>query len=163
MDYAKEYPVAMKAIAEWIEKGSLKRKFHIVNGLDAAPSALTLLYSGGNTGKLYGMFAPARLVSHHASTGSSRFLTTNLYPSCKMWSCMQNVIYPPIYTVLVHRPASASRRAGGKRVGGPKESCSAKFHDETSTGHSLRFLWDNSITNEGRTDYKASTVNEGGS
>lgn len=52
MDYAKEYPVAMKAIAEWIEKGLLKRKFHIVNGLDAAPSALPLLYSGGNTGKL---------------------------------------------------------------------------------------------------------------
>lgn len=52
MDYEKEYPVAMKAIAEWIKKGLLKRKFHIVNGLDAAPSALPLLYSGGNTGKL---------------------------------------------------------------------------------------------------------------
>lgn len=52
MDYAKEYPVAMKAIAEWIEKGLLERKFHIVNGLDAAPSALPLLYNGGNTGKL---------------------------------------------------------------------------------------------------------------
>ena len=53
MDYAKQYPVAMKAIAEWIEKGLLKRKFHVVNGLDAAPGALPLLYSGGNTGKLY--------------------------------------------------------------------------------------------------------------
>lgn len=55
MDYEKEYPVAMKAITGWIEKGLLKRKFHIVNGLDAAPSALPLLYSGGNTGKLYVM------------------------------------------------------------------------------------------------------------
>jgi len=53
MDYAKQYPVAIKAITEWIEKGLLKRKFHIVNGLDAAPGALPLLYSGGNTGKLY--------------------------------------------------------------------------------------------------------------
>jgi hypothetical protein len=89
MDYAKEYPVAMKAIAEWIEKGSLKRKFHIVNGLDAAPNALTLLYSGGNTGKLYGkFFAPTRLVSHYASTGSSRFLSTKPYPSFKVWNCM---------------------------------------------------------------------------
>jgi len=52
MDYAKQYPVGMKAIAGWIDKGLLKRKFHIVNGLDAAPNALTLLYSGGNTGKL---------------------------------------------------------------------------------------------------------------
>jgi len=52
MDYTKEYPVAMKAITEWIEKGLLKRKFHIVNGIDAAPSALPLLYTGGNTGKL---------------------------------------------------------------------------------------------------------------
>lgn len=56
MDYAKEYPVAMKAITGWIGKGLLKRKFHIVNGLDAAPSALPLLYSGGNTGKLYVAF-----------------------------------------------------------------------------------------------------------
>jgi NADPH-dependent curcumin reductase CurA len=52
MDYVKQYPVAMKAIAEWTGKGLLKRKFHIVDGLDAAPAALPLLYSGGNTGKL---------------------------------------------------------------------------------------------------------------
>ena len=57
MDYAKQYPVAMKAITEWIGKGLLKRKFHIVNGLDAAPSALPLLYSGGNTGKLCVVFS----------------------------------------------------------------------------------------------------------
>jgi len=62
MDYAKEYPVAMKAITGWIEKGLLKRKFHIVNGLDAAPSALPLLYSGGNTGKLCVVFFYARRV-----------------------------------------------------------------------------------------------------
>lgn len=65
MDYAKQYPVAMKAIAEWIAKGLLKRKFHIVNGLDAAPSALPLLYSGGNTGKLSAVFfAFIELVSY---------------------------------------------------------------------------------------------------
>ena len=53
MDYTDQYPVGMKAIAEWIDKGLLKRKFHVVNGLDAAPGALPLLYSGGNTGKLW--------------------------------------------------------------------------------------------------------------
>ena len=52
MDYTDQYPVGMKAIAGWIDKGLLKRKFHVVNGLDAAPGALPLLYSGGNTGKL---------------------------------------------------------------------------------------------------------------
>lgn len=82
MDYVKRYPIAMKAIAEWIEKGLLKRKFHIVNGLDAAPSALPLLYSGGNTGKLcFVPFAWTKIVSHLASPGSSRFPGTKPHPS----------------------------------------------------------------------------------
>jgi NADPH-dependent curcumin reductase CurA len=78
MDYAKEYPVAMKAITEWIEKGLLKRKFHIVNGLDAAPSALPLLYSGGNIGKLCVVFffAHGELASYLTLPGSSRFPST---------------------------------------------------------------------------------------
>ena len=38
MDYAKEHSVAMKAATRRIGKGSLKRKFHIVNGLDVACS-----------------------------------------------------------------------------------------------------------------------------
>ncbi|EPQ54095.1 NAD P-binding protein [Gloeophyllum trabeum ATCC 11539] len=51
-DYADQFPKAMKEIAGWLADGSLKRKFHIVEGLENAPSALTMLFTGGNTGKL---------------------------------------------------------------------------------------------------------------
>lgn len=102
MDYAKEYPVAMKVIAEWIEKGLLKRKFHIVNGLDAAPSALPLLYSGGNTGKLCLMFFfPATVpFSYFASPGSSRFLNTKSYPSFELCDPSLTVTPPRVCAVL---------------------------------------------------------------
>jgi len=98
MDYAKEYPVAMKAITEWIEKGLLKRKFHIVSGLDGAPSALPLLYSGGNTGKLcVVLLAPVRLVSHLASLGSSRYLNTKRHLGYKPCNRLRAVICLLIY------------------------------------------------------------------
>ena len=85
MDYVKQYPVAMKAIAEWIAGGLLKRKFHIVHGLDAAPSALPLLYSGGNTGKLCVIPFPWRIFfSHLASSGSFKFPSTKSYPSFEL-------------------------------------------------------------------------------
>jgi hypothetical protein len=75
----------MKAITEWIEKGLLKRKFHIVNGLDAAPSALPLLYSGGNTGKLCVVFfALGELVSYLTLPGSLRFPSTKPQLSSKL-------------------------------------------------------------------------------
>ena len=94
MDYEKEYPVAMKAITEWIRKGLLKRKFHIVNGLDAAPSALPLLYSGGNTGKLCVVFfALVELVSHFTLPGSSRYLNTKPRPGSKLRDCQHPVIF----------------------------------------------------------------------
>jgi len=51
-DYVKEFPKAAKELAQWLQEGKLKRKFHVVQGLDKAPEALPLLYSGGNTGKL---------------------------------------------------------------------------------------------------------------
>ena len=93
MDYAKEYPVGMKAIAEWIAKGLLKRKFHIVNGLDGAPGALPLLYSGGNTGKLcVVLFVPVDLLSHIALPESSRFLNTKPHQSYKPCNCLRVVI-----------------------------------------------------------------------
>ena len=92
MDYAKEYPVAMKAIAKWIEMGLLKRKFHIVNGLDAAPSALPLLYSGGNTGKLCVVFFALReLVSYLTLPGPLRFPSTKPQLSSKPCDCMHNL------------------------------------------------------------------------
>ncbi|OSD06614.1 alcohol dehydrogenase [Trametes coccinea BRFM310] len=51
-DYAKRYPEAQRELASMLKDGSLKRKFHIVKGLENAPDALNLLFSGGNTGKL---------------------------------------------------------------------------------------------------------------
>ena len=97
MDYAEQYPVGMKAIAEWIGKGLLKRKFHIVSGLDGAPGALPLLYNGGNTGKLcVVLFLLVDLVSHFASPESSGFLNTKLHPSYKLCNCLRVVICLPI-------------------------------------------------------------------
>ena len=40
-------------MARWIGEGKLKRKFHVVEGLEKCPEHLGLLYSGGNTGKLW--------------------------------------------------------------------------------------------------------------
>lgn len=52
-DYAKQYSEARKEIGAWLKDGSFKRRFHVVKGLQNAPEALNLLFSGGNTGKLY--------------------------------------------------------------------------------------------------------------
>ena len=106
MDYAKEYPVAMKAITEWIGKGLLKRKFHIVNGLDAAPGALPLLYSGGNTGKLcVASFVLGKLISYLALPGSLRSPSTKPRLSSKLCDCLHAVICPLIFVVLAYHPA----------------------------------------------------------
>jgi NADPH-dependent curcumin reductase CurA len=51
-DYASQYPAAVKEIATALTAGSIKRKFHIIEGLEKAPEALLMLFSGGNTGKL---------------------------------------------------------------------------------------------------------------
>lgn len=39
-------------MGRWIAEGKIKRKFHIVEGLEKCPEYLNLLFSGGNTGKL---------------------------------------------------------------------------------------------------------------
>lgn len=53
MDYASEYPTAVAELAEGLRTGAIKRKFHIVEGgIEQAPKALPMLFSGGNTGKL---------------------------------------------------------------------------------------------------------------
>ncbi|KAJ9617066.1 hypothetical protein H2200_000787 [Cladophialophora chaetospira] len=52
-DYAKEYPRALKDMAQWLSEGKLKRKETIVKGgLAQAENALRDLYEGVNTGKL---------------------------------------------------------------------------------------------------------------
>ncbi|KIW68614.1 hypothetical protein PV04_04549 [Phialophora macrospora] len=52
-DFAKEYPRALKDLAQWLSEGKIKRKETIVKGgLDQAENALRDLYKGVNTGKL---------------------------------------------------------------------------------------------------------------
>lgn len=54
MDYEDRYPEALTALRKGLVSGSIKRKFHIVEGgIEQAPKALPMLFSGGNTGKLY--------------------------------------------------------------------------------------------------------------
>ncbi|CAA7267032.1 unnamed protein product [Cyclocybe aegerita] len=53
MDYASEYPAAIAELSKGLQSGTIKRKFHIVQGgIEQAPIALPMLFSGGNTGKL---------------------------------------------------------------------------------------------------------------
>ncbi|TFY57353.1 hypothetical protein EVJ58_g7065 [Rhodofomes roseus] len=51
-DHADRFPAALQYFGEMLAEGSLKRKFHIVEGVENAPSAMNLLFTGGNTGKL---------------------------------------------------------------------------------------------------------------
>jgi len=51
-DYVDRCPDAIKEMSKWIGEGKLKRKFHIVEGLEKCPEYLDILFSGGNTGKL---------------------------------------------------------------------------------------------------------------
>jgi NADPH-dependent curcumin reductase CurA len=53
LDYAAEFPAAIQELATGLIDGSIKRKFHMIEGgVEQAPVALPLLFSGGNTGKL---------------------------------------------------------------------------------------------------------------
>lgn len=36
----------------WLTQGKIKTKYHIVEGIAQAPEALSMIFSGGNTGKL---------------------------------------------------------------------------------------------------------------
>lgn len=53
MDYADRYPEAFVDLSKWLSEGRITRKFHVVEGLEKAPESLPLLFSGGNTGKLF--------------------------------------------------------------------------------------------------------------
>ena len=52
LDYAKRFSEARQELAKMMQEGSLKRQFHIVEGVEKCPEALPLLFSGGNKGKL---------------------------------------------------------------------------------------------------------------
>jgi NADPH-dependent curcumin reductase len=52
IDYLDRFPAAQLEVAGWIVEGKIKSSEHIVEGLEKAPEALNLLFSGGNTGKV---------------------------------------------------------------------------------------------------------------
>jgi NADPH-dependent curcumin reductase len=51
-DYANRFPEAVGKILGWIAEGKLKYKIDMVDGLGQAPTALSRLFDGANTGKL---------------------------------------------------------------------------------------------------------------
>ncbi|KZT07789.1 alcohol dehydrogenase [Laetiporus sulphureus 93-53] len=51
-DHVDRYPAALQYLGSMLKDGTLKRKFHVVEGLENAPLALNMLFTGGNTGKL---------------------------------------------------------------------------------------------------------------
>lgn len=52
LDYLDRFPDAQLEMAGWIAEGKIKSSEHVVEGLEKAPDALNLLFSGGNTGKV---------------------------------------------------------------------------------------------------------------
>ena len=52
LDYLDRFPAAQTEMAGWIAEGKIKSSEHVVEGLEKAPEALNLLFSGGNTGKV---------------------------------------------------------------------------------------------------------------
>lgn len=52
LDYFDRLDAARAEIAGWLAEGKIKSSEHIVEGLENAPEALNLLFTGGNTGKV---------------------------------------------------------------------------------------------------------------
>jgi NADPH-dependent curcumin reductase CurA len=52
LDYVSRFPEAQLEIGGWVAEGKVKFKTHVVEGLERAPEALNLLFTGGNTGKV---------------------------------------------------------------------------------------------------------------
>jgi hypothetical protein len=52
LDYLDRFPEAVLALVEWVGAGRIHWRDHIVEGLESAPRALNMLFTGENTGKL---------------------------------------------------------------------------------------------------------------
>ena len=52
LDYAERFPAAQQELAGWLAEGRITSSEHVVEGLERAPEALNLLFTGGNTGKV---------------------------------------------------------------------------------------------------------------
>ena len=52
LDYFDRLGEGQAAVAGWLREGKIKSSEHVVEGLENAPDALNLLFTGGNTGKV---------------------------------------------------------------------------------------------------------------
>ena len=51
-DYFERYPSAQLELAGWLSEGRIVHVEHVVHGLERAPEALNMLFTGANTGKV---------------------------------------------------------------------------------------------------------------
>jgi len=51
-DFADQFPEARAALSRHLREGAIKQHLHVIEGLDQAPTALAMLFEGGNIGKL---------------------------------------------------------------------------------------------------------------
>ena len=52
LDYIERFPSAQLELAAWLAEGRLVHAEHVVQGLERAPEALNMLFTGANTGKV---------------------------------------------------------------------------------------------------------------
>jgi NADPH-dependent curcumin reductase CurA len=52
LDYLARFPEGQAEMTAWVAEGRIKHAAQVVVGLERAPEALNLLFTGGNTGKL---------------------------------------------------------------------------------------------------------------
>jgi len=52
LDYASRFTDAAMELGKWKMMGKLKDRQTVVEGLEKAPDAINMLFTGGNTGKL---------------------------------------------------------------------------------------------------------------
>ncbi len=52
LDYAERFPEAQLELGTWMAEGRLVHAEHVVRGLEHAPDALNMLFTGANTGKV---------------------------------------------------------------------------------------------------------------
>jgi NADPH-dependent curcumin reductase CurA len=52
LDYFDRLPEAQAQMGQWLAEGKIQSAEHVVDGLENAPDALNLLFTGGNTGKV---------------------------------------------------------------------------------------------------------------
>jgi NADPH-dependent curcumin reductase CurA len=58
LDYLDRFPEAVLALVQWVSEGRIQWRDHVVEGLEHAPRALNMLFTGENTGKLMVQVGP---------------------------------------------------------------------------------------------------------